>query len=116
MMRMSMKMKEPKVAATQPKYPLHEKLKAHQHEAAVLGEFLDMLDERGLVLAKWHEHTDNCDNDDGDRACGLRNELYDLGVPSKTELIGFYLEIDPKELSAEKDAMYDELIKGAIAK
>lgn len=76
-------------------YPLHEKLKAHEREARALGGFLDMLDEQGLTIGKYHEHTEDCNN-----ACGLRTELYDFGVPSKTELIGLYLEIDPKEVES----------------
>lgn len=92
------------------KYPLHEKLKAHEHEAHVLGGFLDMLDEQRLVLAKYHEHGDECYDGD-ERECGLRTEqLYDFGIPTKEQLIGLYLEIDPKGLSAEKDAMYQEIV------
>jgi hypothetical protein len=92
------------------KYPLHEKLNAMQYESHVLSGFLDMLDERGLVLASYHLHTDECYDGD-DRMCGLSEErLYTYQIPSKAELIGLYLDIDPKALSAEKDAMYQELI------
>jgi|ERR1041384_5444714 hypothetical protein len=80
------------------KYPLHEKLKAHERESLTLSGFLDMLDEQGLTLAKWHTHDDECYDGD-DRTCGLSTErLYDFGIPSKAELIGLYLDIDPKAL------------------
>lgn len=91
------------------KYPEHEKLKAKEHESHVLSGFLDMLDEQGLTIGKYHEHNDECYDGD-DRVCGLRNELYDFGVPSKAELIGLYLDVDPKKLSAEKETMYQELV------
>lgn len=92
------------------KYPLHEKLKANQHDAFVLSQFLDLLEERGLVLAKHHEHSDDCYDGD-ERACYMSGgALYDIGIPTKKQLIGFYLDIDPKALSAEKDAMYQDLI------
>jgi hypothetical protein len=110
---------EPAAAPRQPdtaeaKYPLHVKLRAMEHEANVLGGFLDMLDEQGLTLGKFHEHTEDCYYEHKEwgrtRNCGLTDGLYDFGVPSKAELIGLYLEIDPKALSAEKDAMYQELV------
>lgn len=96
------------------KYPLHEKLKAREHESHVLSGFLDMLDERNLVLASYHSHTDGCLDDDGDRdpdLCGLNErDLYTFSAPSKEQLIGLYLDIDPKALSAEKETMYQELV------
>lgn len=96
------------------KYPLHEKLKAREHESHVLSGFLDMLDEQGIHLGKFHEHTEDCYYEHREwgrtRNCGLSDNLYDFGVPTKTELIGLYLDIDPKALSAEKDAMYAELV------
>jgi hypothetical protein len=96
------------------KYPLHEKLKAHEHESRVLSGFLDMLDEQGLTLGKYHSHTEECFYEHEEwgrtRGCGLQEGLYSFDVPSKAELIGLYLDIDPKALSAEKDAMYAEIV------
>lgn len=94
------------------KYPLHEKLKAHERESFVLSSFLDMLDERGIWLGQYHTHTDECyEDDESTRTCGASEErLYTYGVPTKEQLIGFYLDIDPKALSAEKEAMYAELV------
>ena len=96
------------------KYPLHEKLKAHEREANILSAFLDMLDERGLWLGQYHTHTENCLDEDGDRdrdKCDLNEQtLYTMFTPRKEQLIGFYLDIDPKALSAEKDAMYAEIV------
>lgn len=86
-------------------YPEHEKLKAREREALTLSGFLDMLGERHFVLARYHEHDDRCDE------CDLSEErLYDFRVPTKEQLIGLFLDIDPEKLSAEKDAMYQELI------
>lgn len=96
------------------KYPEHEKLKAKEHEAYVLSGFLDMLDERGLILAAYHTHVAKCRVGKRNRNpddCGLNEErLYTFGMPSKEQLIGFYLGVDPKKLTAEKEAMYRELV------
>lgn len=95
-------------------YPEHEKLKAKQHESHVLSGFLDMLEERGLILATYHAHTAECQQgevDDNPDGCDLlESRLYDFGVPTKEQLIGLYLDVDPKKLSAEKDAIYQELV------
>lgn len=92
----------PKVSA----YPLHEKLKARRAESLALSGFLDMLDEMNLHLAKYHEHAPSCIEGD----CWLRSDTpYDIRVPSKEQLIGLYLGIDPTALSTEKDAMYAEI-------
>ena len=71
-----------------------------------------MLDERHFVLAYYHAHSDECYDRD-DRTCELNEErLYGFLSPSKEQLIGWYLDVDPKALSLEKDAMYEELVAG----
>jgi hypothetical protein len=92
-------------------YPEHEKLHANTLESHVLSGFLDMLDERHIFLATYHEHESQCYDEEKVRQCGLsETRLYDYFTPTKEQLIGLYLGIDPKKLSAEKEAMYQELI------
>lgn len=88
---------------TTAKYPLHETLKAHEHESLVLSGFLDTLHENGYEVVKRHE----CDH--GCKEKIWCEQIYDSFPPRNEQLIGLYLDIDPKVLSAEKDAMYQEL-------
>jgi hypothetical protein len=113
-------------------YPEHNKLQARRQESLTVSEFLDFLRDRGLHIAKYHEHGDQCEWSERDlicdnifshhihgercyrervaRRCGLGDEvLYDHDTPRNEELIGLFLDIDPKKLSAEKSAMVDEL-------
>ena len=109
------------------KYPEHEKLQAHEQESLTLSSFYDWLSANGYHIARFHEHTHKCyaengsdgrgrsDKDglrwhSGERICGLSPaRLYTFDVPPPDKLFGLYLDIDPKKLSAEKDAMYQEL-------
>lgn len=84
------------------KYPLHEKLKAKEHESYVLSGFLDMLHDQGYDVARRHKCSRGCSE--------FCERIYDPQGPTNEQLIGLYLEIDPKALSAEKDAMYAELV------
>jgi hypothetical protein len=112
------------------KYPLHEKLHAHKTESFTVSEFLDMLDEEHIQLGRYHEHGPECR---GEReicmntrighvhkpecfieanVCGFHEHcLYNIGVPTKDQLIGMFLGIDPKELSKEKDRIYEDLVQ-----
>lgn len=81
---------------TTERYPLHEKLIEHKDEAETLSGFLDWLSEQGLWIAEPHKHE------------GWDDRL----VPTRRrneDLIGGFLDIDPKGLAAEKDAMYQAL-------
>jgi hypothetical protein len=109
------------------KYPEHEKLRAVHDQTLLLSEFYDWLESNGYHLARFHGHTHSCYEESGsdgpgrpdadglrwhsgDRMCGLRTDvLYSYGVPPPSQLFGLYFDIDPKKLSAEKDAMYEEL-------
>lgn len=65
------------------------------------------------VPGRWHrkgKHTDECYYDSISHTCGLNEQfLYSHDIPTNEQLIGLFLNIDPKKLSAEKDAMYEEL-------
>jgi hypothetical protein len=81
-------------------YPQHEKLKSLARERDGAQLMLEALNEQGYVIAKWS------DDDDDDR-------LYPV-YESPDALIGKALGIDWKAFSAEKDAMYQELVKRPI--
>lgn len=82
-----------------PDYPLHDKLSERRDEADTVAAFLDWLDTQPQSI---------CDPDP--RADGNGIIRYPT-MRSKESLIGGYLGIDPAELSAEKDAMYRELVR-----
>lgn len=78
------------------KYPQHAKLRTVKHDSQAIGAFLDwLLHERGDThICTWPE---------GDNHPGTDPTATIEG------LLGEYFGIDPKALSREKDAMYDEL-------
>lgn len=76
------------------KYPEHEKLRAAQATALILSGFIDFIGERGWYLTEYAEESE--------RLFMIRER--------PDEIIGLYLGIDPKKLSAEKDAMYQEIV------
>lgn len=73
-------------------FPEHEKLKAHQDEARTVGDFIDWLNCEGILL---------CARDDYDELYPIRKRIEDI--------IGDFLEIDPKKLEQEKRRMLDEI-------
>lgn len=75
------------------KYPEHEKLKAKQSESSILSEFIDFMSEQGWELAEFDDTTE--------RLFPIRQR--------PDEIIGLFLEIDPKKLESEKRAMLAEI-------
>jgi hypothetical protein len=80
------------------KYPEHEKLKTHQAEASILGRFIDFIGEQGWELAEFHKD----------------EQLWPI-CKRPDEIIGLFLDIDPKKLEAEKRAMLDEVRRANTA-
>lgn len=76
-----------------PSYPEHEKLKARQRDVGLLSEFIDFVAEQGWELAEF--------NDKDERLWPVRKR--------PEEIIGLFLEIDPKKLEHEKRAMLAEI-------
>lgn len=76
-------------------YPEHEKLKAHESEARTLSGFIDFIAEQGWELCKWD------DNQYAPRPWPITER--------PEQIIGMFLEIDPKKLEAEKVAMLEEV-------
>lgn len=75
------------------KYPEHEKLKTKQHEASTISSFIDFVAEQGWELAEF--------DDQSERLFSIRLR--------PDEIIGMFLEIDPKKLEKEKQAMLAEI-------
>lgn len=91
------------------KTPTLDKMREVQPISQQIGHFLVWLNEQGIELAKTHEHSDGCEDDDGDRACGYRK--YELEhYPYQIEnILALYFEIDLKEADKEKERIYASL-------
>lgn len=76
-----------------PSYPEHQKPKSISHLSQAQGEFVDWLQEQGIVLARWHG-----------------NELWMDNTPIQ-KLLAEYHGIDQRKIEAEKDAMLKECRK-----
>lgn len=110
------------------KYPEHQKLRAVVDKSQCVHDFLEWLQEQGIVLAKRHEHTEgcygthNCKEDPSECSlygecrrrgkkvlrCGCHtDELYDH-TERPDKIIARYFEIDLKRLDDEKREMLEE--------
>ena len=77
------------------KYPEHEKLKARQRDIGLLISFIDFIAEQGWELAEFDDTTE--------RLLTVRQR--------PEEIIGLFLNVDPKKLEQEKRAMLAEIRK-----
>jgi hypothetical protein len=98
-----------------PRYPEHDKLQTVKESSQAIGEFLDWLqNEQAVVLAKEHQHSEDC-YQDGDRVCGVqRDELAAVIAPIHCWLAR-YFDIDEEKLESEKRQMLDEMRSAASA-
>lgn len=85
-------------------YPECDKLRKVKDKSQVIGEFLEWLTDRGIVLAKLHEHTDGC-IENGIRECGCSEEdFYPLHRPTD-QILAEYYDIDLNKVEIEKREM-----------
>lgn len=77
-------------------YPEHEKMKAVKAESQAIGEFLEWLRSRNVILCEYVEG---------------RNfpQHHELENKSEEKIIAEYFGIDLKKIDAEKQAMLDSL-------
>lgn len=91
--------------------PEHDKLRAVSDKSQAIGQFIEWLQDRGIVLARYHEHEESCYDEGEIRVCGTR--AGDL-VPDYSTIetrLAAYFKIDLKKLEAEKRALLDEVRK-----
>lgn len=79
-------------------HPLHEKLRRNEGQAITLGSFIDFISEQGWELCEYDNHA----------------RRYFPVRKRPEEIIGMFLEIDPKELEREKQAMLNEIRQKGI--
>ena len=88
------------MADVQSKYPLHEELARREDERETVQNFIDWLHDGGHFVIAEVVHEE-----------GYGPEFVPIRI-SRAELIGQFMGIDAKALSAEKDAMYREIVEG----
>ena len=90
--------------------PENDKLHAVVAQSQAIGSFLEWLESRGRVIAVWHQHNQNCDDEYGYRCCGYRDgeDLQPDLVPIAKRLAE-YFDTDTAKLEAEKQKMLAEV-------
>ena len=96
------------------KYPEHDKLREVSEKAQAIGEFVDWLDGKGIVLAARHQHSEHCRQDGiWSSQCGYsQGELMLAGVPTR-KLLAEFFELDEDKIEAEKRSMLSEIPRGS---
>jgi hypothetical protein len=93
---------------TKPQYPECEKMSAVQPKSQAIGEFLNWLrDEKGVQLAKYHEHSDACyeedvEHEEGEEICERNEAQLDIFPVNMESLLAEYFEIDLKKVEEER--------------
>jgi hypothetical protein len=88
-------------------YPEHDKLSAIRNERQEIADFLEWLWGQGYYLARYHEHSNSCYDDDGDRVCGISSdELLIVNEPIH-KLLAKYFDIDEERLEKENQTILE---------
>lgn len=90
------------------KHPECNKLRIIAPRSQAIGEFLDWLQDRGVVLAKYHNHSASC-YDEGVCICGLRKGNLERHRYNIQDLLAEFFSIDLAKVEAEKQAILDEV-------
>ena len=106
----------------QQRWPEHRKLEVLGGKNETVGQFIEWLEQQGLVIAEHHVHTDECDRPRDERkhvgrACGLFGEgthsLYRWEPPGQgnyiARIVALYFGIDADALEREKQQMLEQL-------
>jgi hypothetical protein len=90
-------------------YPECEKLKAVHEKSQTIGEFLEWLEgEKGVTLAKGHEHDEDCDGGPDNKCPIGTDSLYPLHYHTE-QLLAEYFKIDLRKVEAEHREMLKNL-------
>jgi hypothetical protein len=95
-------------------YPEHEKMVKIKGNAQTIGEFMEWLGIKRIILCRYHDHTDACfgpkDNlGIRENMCGYRNDDLSPIYVEITDLLADYFRIDLKKIEEEKHQMLEEL-------
>ena len=93
-----------------PECPECDRLHAVAEKSQACGEFLEWLQQQGIVLARWHEHDEECYGESGFRTCGYSKEG-DLQLDHtniQTWLAKFF-DIDMNKVENERRALLEAM-------
>lgn len=93
-----------------PECPECARLHTVADKSQVCGEFLDWLQSQGIVLARWHEHSDECYGSNGFNTCGYRKEgdLEPDHTSTPSHLAKFF-DIDMNKVEHERRALLEAM-------
>lgn len=102
-----------RLAAVEPSYPEHEKLRAVAEQSQKCGEFFEWLGEKRYTLATYHRHDAECGSRaDGWRKCGMTEDHPYPAQVNIRSLLAEFFQIDEAKLEEEKLAMLAKLRGG----
>lgn len=88
-----------------PPTPEHDKVTASNDLPQKLCEFVkEFLPEHGITLGEHHHHNEFCEDEEGDRVCGLREGALLLSNKDVVSLAAEFIGVDRKAYDKEKDA------------
>jgi hypothetical protein len=97
------------------KYPELEKVEAMRERSQPAGEFLDWLvNERGIILAQYHKHSDHCYTPDADGDPELHCCSEDVLIPCRIgieKLLSEYFHIDLEKVEQERRQLLEDVRK-----
>lgn len=103
-------------AVSEPSCPECEKMSKVRDKSQSIGEFLEWLNQQGIFLAAYHEHTKDCyapdDYDQEEPICELGTQRLWEVRKSIEMLLAEFFKIDLKKVEEEKCAMLESLQKG----
>ena len=90
-------------------YPEHAKLRKVMAQSQACGDFVKWLrEEKGLVLARKHKHSEGCYDSHGHRICELEQDDLEYTWLRIESLLAEFFEIDEAKLEEEKCQLLEE--------
>lgn len=99
-----------------PACPECERLHAVADKSNACGEFLSWLHAQGYVLAKRHEHDDNCGFENGFRQCGYHEDELAPHYEDAESLLARFFNIDLNKVERERRALLAAVSEAQYAK
>lgn len=94
---------------TAPATPTLDKLGSVVKERNAIVQFMEWLRDQGIEMASYHNHTDECKDEDGCIVCGISEQRL-WAVNKRHEALAHeFLEIDDKAVEKERQALIESI-------
>lgn len=90
-----------------PETPTLDRMRELKVKSQAIGEFLEWLQHNGVQLMFYHEHSERCEDEDGDQMCGLSEDSLMPEHRGIERLLADFFEIDLKKVEEERTALLD---------